>query len=465
MDWNDKTVTILGLGRSGIACARELAAKGCHLILSDTRATAEIAPLVADIDATDIRIEGGGHSSACLDADVIVISPGVPIDLPIVQAALADGVPVLGEMELAYLLRPELPYIAITGTNGKTTTTTLVGALLESAGIQCLVGGNIGTPLISMLRDPAEMIVAEVSSFQLETVETFRPKVAAFLNFTDDHLNRHGTRETYWQAKTRIFNAQTSDDWVVLNMDDPHVATLSGTLNAREFNFSLERPLGRGVYIQNDWIVVGSELGVLPVMPVSEIQLRGQHNLQNVLAAIAIAGALALKVEPVRNAVGRFAGVEHRIEPVRTVAEVQWVNDSKGTNYASSCQAIASFSEPLVLIAGGRDKGGAIQDWVEAIRKKVRHVVLMGEAAPYFERVLRQADFPELTPVKTLEEAVARARQIALPGEVVLFSPACTSFDLYNNYEERGRAFKSLVDALEPNAPATAESFAEGGAS
>lgn len=463
MDWNDKTVTVLGLGRSGLACARELAALGCRLILSDTRETEVLAPLVADLKAPEIRIEGGGHSSACLDADVIVISPGISIDLPIVQAALADGVPVLGELELAYRFRPNVPYVAITGTNGKTTTTTLVGELLKGAGITTLVGGNIGTPLMALLHEPADMIVAEVSSFQLETADTFRPKVAAFLNFSDDHLNRHGTREAYWGLKQRIFSNQGSDDWAVLNLDDPHVSVLSGTLAAREFNFSAQRSLSRGVYVHDDWIVVGSEMGVLPVMPVSEIQLRGKHNLENVLAAVAVAAALALHVEPVRRSIADFTGVEHRTEFVKRVNGVLWVNDSKGTNYASSLNAIEAFSEPLVLIAGGRDKGGAIQDWVEAIRRKVRHVVLMGEAAPYFERVLKQAGYIAYTPVKTLDEAVTAARALAAPGDVVLFSPACTSFDHFSNYEERGRAFKSLVHALQADAELPAGTRQSGG--
>jgi UDP-N-acetylmuramoylalanine--D-glutamate ligase len=456
VDWNNKTVTILGLGRSGLACARELAAMGCRLILSDTREADILAPLVGELADGDVRIEGGGHSSACLDADVIVISPGVPVDLPIVQAALADGVPVLGELELAYQLRSEVPYVAVTGTNGKTTTTSLVGELLKAAGVTTLVGGNIGTPLVSLLREPAEIIVAEVSSFQLETVETFRPKVAAFLNFTDDHLNRHGNRETYWEMKKRVFLNQTPEDWAVLNMDDPHVAALAGTLAAREFHFSAQRQLPRGVYVQDDWIVVGSELGVLPVLPLAEIQLRGRHNLENVLAAVGIAAALTLQVEPVRRAISTFKGVEHRTELVRRVADVLWVNDSKGTNYASSVKAIESFSESLVLIAGGRDKGGAIQEWVEAITRRVRHVVLMGEAAPYFERVLKQAGYTAFTPVKSLSEAVDAAREIARAGDVVLFSPACTSFDQFTSYEERGRAFKSLVNAFQDLADQTA---------
>ena len=230
MYWQDKKVTVLGLGRSGLACARELASLGARLSLGDLHPTEELMPLVADLPGPPPRVEGGGHSAACLDADVIVLSPGVSVDLPIIQATQADGVPVIGEIELAYQLRHDVPYVAITGTNGKTTTTTLVGEILKAAGLRAPVGGNIGTALVGLIHEPADALVVEVSSFQLETVHTFRPKVAALLNFTDDHLDRHGSREVYWAMKKRIFMNQEAEDWAVLNADDAMIATLNGQL-------------------------------------------------------------------------------------------------------------------------------------------------------------------------------------------------------------------------------------------
>lgn len=448
MYWENKKVTILGLGKSGLACAEELARLGCDLCLSDNRPTDDLLPLVAHLPPDRIRVEGGGHSGACLDADLILLSPGVSVELPIIQAAIADGVPVIGEMELAYQLRHDRPYVAITGTNGKTTTTTLVGEMLNQAGIQAPVGGNIGTPLVKLIHEPAEAFVLEVSSFQLETIHTFRPHVAAFLNFTDDHLDRHGSREVYFAMKQRIFENQEAEDWAVLNADDAAVASLEGKLRARVLLFSASKPLAAGIVVENDWILHRGAQGDAAVMPVAEIRLRGRHNLENVLAAVAIAVAMDVPVESIRKTVAAFDGVEHRIEPVATLDGVGWVNDSKGTNYDSTIKAIEAFSEPVILIAGGRDKGGAINPLTEAIRQRVRHTILIGEAAPYFERVLHAAGYQATSREEGLEAAVQAARAMARPGEIVLFSPACTSFDMFKNYEERGRVFKSLVHAL-----------------
>ncbi|HEY9722710.1 MAG TPA: UDP-N-acetylmuramoyl-L-alanine--D-glutamate ligase [Oscillatoriaceae cyanobacterium] len=448
MDWQNKKITILGLGRSGLASARALAELGALLCLSDSKPDAEIEAMVADLPRERVRIEGGGHSLASLDAEMLVLSPGVPVDLPIVQAAIADGVQVIGEIELAYLLRHDVPYVAITGTNGKTTTTTLVGELLNGCGMRAPVGGNIGVPLVDLVKAPADALVAEVSSFQLETIATFRPRVAAFLNFTDDHLNRHGTREVYWAMKCRIFENQTPDDTAVLNADDPAVASLEGKLKSRVILFSAVRPLAEGVVVENEWIVYRTASGPTPVMPVAEIQLRGRHNLENCLAGVAVAAALGLPFEGVRRVIAGFKAVEHRIEPVATVGGALFVNDSKGTNYDATVKAIEAFDEPLVLIAGGRDKGGAIDPLVEAIAKRVKHTVLVGEAAPYFERVLRAAGYSALTLADGFEAGVRAALDQAGTGDVVLFSPACTSFDMFKNYEERGRVYKSIVHQL-----------------
>jgi UDP-N-acetylmuramoylalanine--D-glutamate ligase len=341
-----------------------------------------------------------------------------------------------------------VPYVAITGTNGKTTTTTLVGEIVNQAGLKAPVGGNIGTPIVSLVHEPAEAYVIEVSSFQLETIHTFRPKVAAFLNFTDDHLNRHGTREEYLAMKKRVFENQEADDFAVLNADDPTVASLASHVRSQPLLFSAEKDLAAGVLVKDGWIIHRTASGDQPVMPVAEIQLRGRHNLENCLAAIAIAAALGLPFEAVRRTVAAFKGVEHRIEPVATLRGALYINDSKGTNYDSTVKAIEAYTEPLILIAGGRDKGGAINDLIEAIRQRVRHTVLVGEAAPYFERVLRAAGYEAITMAEDLPGAVKAASELAQAGDVVLFSPACTSFDMFKNYEERGRVYKSIVHAL-----------------
>ncbi|HEY9899659.1 MAG TPA: UDP-N-acetylmuramoyl-L-alanine--D-glutamate ligase [Pantanalinema sp.] len=445
-DWQDKRIAVLGIARSGIAVADALAAKGAQVILSDVRAASELSEVLAQVPE-GVKVETGGHSSACLDADLIIVSPGVPRNLSILQAAEADGVEVIGEIELAYRLS-RAPMIAITGTNGKTTTTSLVGEILKAAGLRAPVGGNIGQPLVALAEGDADYLVAEISSYQLETVRDLKPHVAVWINFSDDHLTRHGSREGYWEAKKRLFSNQGPEDWAVLNADDAAIAPLIGALGARTLAFSRTRPLESGVIVSDGWIVYRDNGVETPILPVADISLRGAHNLENCLAASAVGVALGLDPGVINEAIRAFKGVEHRIEPVLTLDGVAYFNDSKGTNYDSTVKAIDSFCEPLVLIAGGRDKGGAIAPMVEAICARVLHVVLLGEAAPTFERVLRAGGYEAITMAGDLEGAIREARAHAVPGGVVLFSPACASFDMFANYEERGRAFKAQVRRL-----------------
>ncbi len=445
-DWQDKKIAILGIARSGLACAAVLKGLGAEVILSDVRSAEDLAEILKTAPE-GVQIETGGHSSACLDADVIIVSPGVPKNLAILQAAEADGVEVIGEIELAYRLT-SAPIVAITGTNGKTTTTTLIGEILAAAGKHAPVGGNIGIPLVSLAQEPSDYLVAEVSSFQMETVSDFKPHVALWINFSDDHLNRHGSREAYWEAKKRLFAKQGPEDWAILNADDPAIQPLIGALTARTLAFSRRGELAEGVILADGQIVHRTPAGDTPIVSVAEIPLRGAHNLENCLAASAVGVALGLEPAAIARAIREFKAVEHRIEPVLTLEGVQYFNDSKGTNYDSTIKAIESFEEPLVLIAGGRDKGGAIDPLVTAISGRVAHVVLLGEAAPYFERVLRAGGYQEITMATDLAGAIREAHAHATQGGVVLFSPACTSFDMFNNYEERGRAFKALVHDL-----------------
>lgn len=443
MEISQKKVTVLGLGRSGIACARILHELGAKVTVSDLRGREELEAQISQLPS-DISIEVGGHASACLEAELIVVSPGVPADLPILQAAEADGVSVIGEVELAFQLA-EAPILGITGTNGKTTTTTLIGELLKAANRTVEVGGNIGTPLVSLAQTPCEMLVAEISSFQLETVSEFRPHIGVFLNFTDDHLNRHKTMECYFSLKRRLFAQQEAQDWAILNADDPRVAALEPELKAQVLMFSRLKPVTRGAFVQDGWINLVDGTDVIPVMPIEEIQLRGNHNLENCLAAACAGHAAGIPPVIIRDVFKAFQGVEHRCEPVARIDGALYINDSKGTNYDSTIKAIESYSEPVVLIAGGRDKGGAINPLVEAISAKVKHTVLLGEAAPYFERVLQASHYEPISRANSLRDAIETARAHAAPGDIVLFSPACTSYDMFANYEERGRAYKTIV--------------------
>ena len=459
MDWSDRSVAVIGMGRSGIAVARALFDLGARVYLSDSRTAEELADVLLQVPP-GVEVETGGHGDSISAADLIVVSPGVPKSLSILQAAEADGVEVIGEIELAFLLTAA-PVVAITGTNGKTTTTTLIGKILEEAGWDAPVGGNIGIPLVSLARQKVDALVAEVSSFQLETVVTFRPHVAVWLNFSDDHLNRHGSREVYWELKKRLFANQRDHDYAVLNADDPAIAPIAGELAAQVMLFSRSSTLARGICIEdrapggglgtNEKWIVWKRAGVtVPIVPVSAIRLRGEHNLENCLAATGAALALGIGIPAIARAIAGFGGVEHRIEPVRTLNGIQWFNDSKGTNYDSTVKAINAFFEPLVLIAGGRDKGGAIAPLIEAVSRRVTHTVLLGEAAPYFERLLRADGYEAITVAPDLEGAILAAREHAQEGGVVLFSPACTSFDMFKNFEERGTVFKGLVMGLQP---------------
>lgn len=450
MDWQNKRVAVLGLGKSGLAIAKVLAGKGARVIASDSRSREELQDMAALLPE-GVDLEAGSHANACIEADLIVVSPGVPSTLPVLQAAEADGVEVIGEIELAYRVGQAghgAPIVAITGTNGKTTTTTLTGEIFKAAGLNAPVGGNIGHPLVLLAEEPADWLIAEVSSFQLETVYEFRPTIAAWLNFTDDHLNRHGTREAYFAAKKRIFAKQGAEDWAIVNADDPALAPLIDSLPARVLPFSLNGAIAQGVVVSDGWIVWRQEDDEVPVAPVADIQLRGAHNLENCLAATAMALAAGIAPGIIALALREFRAVEHRIEPVAVIDGALWYNDSKGTNYDSTIKAIDSFSEPLVLIAGGRDKGGAITPLIDAIASRVTHTVLIGEAAPYFERVLRAAGYEAISMAADLPSALAEARAHAVTGGVVLFSPACASFDMFRNYEERGRLFKQHVLAL-----------------
>jgi UDP-N-acetylmuramoylalanine--D-glutamate ligase len=359
-------------------------------------------------------------------------------------------VPIVGELELGWRAM-EAETIAITGTNGKTTTTALTGALLAEQPRPVLVAGNIGTPVTAHAgtfpRDG--LLVAEVSSFQLETIDTFQPRVAAVLNVTPDHLDRHGSFEAYLEAKARIFRNQAWSDGAVLNADDPATSALAARTRARIIWFSRRRPLDHGVFVTSDgWVSAKLNGHVEAICPLAEIQLRGQHNVENVLAATACALWLGVGVDAIRRAIGRFRGVEHRIEFVRDLRGVQFYNDSKGTNVASTIKALESFGEPVVLIAGGKGKGQDFAPLAEMARGRVAHAVVIGEDGAKVGAALGAVRIPVST-AGSMQAAIETARALARPGDVVLLSPACASFDMFDNFEHRGEVFKKLVGALD----------------
>jgi len=445
-----RRVTVVGLARSGVAAARLLRAAGAEVTGTDVKPLAALGREVAALREAGVRLlTNGGGGGAFEGAVLVVVSPGVPLDSPQLAPARAAGLPIIGELELGWRAM-EADTIAITGTNGKTTTTALTGALLAEQPRPVLVAGNIGTPLaVGALGFPPDgIVVAEVSSFQLETIDTFQPRVAAVLNVTPDHLDRHGSFDAYVEAKARIFRNQTPADCAVLNADDPAAAALASRTRARVLWFSRRRPLEHGVFVREGWIAARLNGHVEEICPLAEMQLRGQHNVENALAATAGGLWLGLGAAAIRRAIGRFRGVEHRIEFVRDLRGVQFYNDSKGTNVASTVKALESFDERVVLIAGGKGKGQDFAPLAETARGRVAHVVVIGDDGPKIATALAAVGIP-VSAAPTMHAAIDAARAQAGRGDVVLLSPACASFDMFDNYEHRGDVFKKLVGALD----------------
>ncbi len=444
-----RTVSVVGLARSGVAAARLIRRLGGRVLASDSGPLGALSPEARQLEREGCRLWGGGHPDTAFEAaELVVVSPGVPLALPALATVRARGVPIIGELELGWRVM-EADLIAITGTNGKTTTTALAGELLNKDVRPTLVAGNIGTPLSDHALDfPADgIVVAEVSSFQLETTALFRPRVAAVLNLTPDHLDRHGSFERYVEAKTRIFANQTAADCAVLNFDDPVTASLASRVAGRRLWFSREKPLEHGVFIRDGWIVAKLNGRVEPIGPAGEIALRGRHNVENVLAATACVLWTGMAPEAIRRGIAGFRGVAHRIEWVRDDRGVVFYNDSKGTNVASTIKALESFTEPVILIAGGVGKGQDFSPLGDAARGRVRHAILIGADHDKLRGPLAAAG-ASIEEAASMEEAVGRARAVARVGDAVLLSPACASFDMFQNYEHRGLAFKAAVRAL-----------------
>jgi UDP-N-acetylmuramoylalanine--D-glutamate ligase len=441
-----KTVSVVGLARSGVAAARLLRRVGGNVLASDAADRGALSPEARALEREGCAVWTGGHPDAAFaGAELVVVSPGVPLTLPALVRVRARGVPIVGELELAWRAM-EADVIAITGTNGKTTTTALTGELLRGQVRPVLVGGNIGTPLSEHALDfPADgIVVAEASSFQLESTALFRPRVAAVLNITPDHLDRHGSLERYVEAKARILANQTEADCAVLNADDPGAAALAARARGRVLWFSRTRQEIPGVFVDGAFIAARLNGHVERICPVSEIALPGRHNLENALAATACVLWTGMAPEAIRRGLAAFRGVAHRIERVREEGGVVYYNDSKGTNVDSTIKALESFAEPIVLIAGGKGKGQDFAPLTAAARGRVHHAVLIGEDKDRLRGPLEAAG-AAVEIARSMEAAVRAARAAARPGDVVLLSPACASFDMFDNFEHRGDVFRAAV--------------------
>ena len=449
LDLVDKRVLVVGLGKSGVASALFLKSRGALVTVSDSKPEAELRDEILLLLEHGITVETGGHGERTFRGqDLIVVSPGVPADAPQLAQARMLGEAIIGEIELAArFLAGHI--VAITGANGKTTTTSLAGEIVAAGKFATLVGGNIGTAAISLVdrAGPATWTVLEVSSFQLETIVEFRPRIAVILNITPDHLDRHKTFDNYVNAKARVFENQRADDFTVLNAADSTTAGLSERTRAQLFWFSRKKEIEKGAFVRGERIYFRNGHNEREILPLAEVPLKGGHNLENVLAAVSIGMLVGCKPEQIRHAVRMFKAVEHRLEFVARVAEVDYYNDSKATNVDATIKALESFPANVHLILGGKDKGSDYTVLHELLRQRVKRVYTIGAAAAKIESQIQGA--AEVLRAETLENAVRLAGAAAAAGDVVLLAPACASFDQFQSYEHRGRVFKETVHSLE----------------
>jgi UDP-N-acetylmuramoylalanine--D-glutamate ligase len=447
IDVKGKRVLVVGLGKSGVASALFLEKRGARVAVSDAKTEEQLPQEIPLLLDHGISVESGHHGERTFrDQDLIVISPGVPFDVPQLVQARALGIPVIGEVELAArVLKGKI--VAITGSNGKTTTTALAGEILAAGGRKTLVGGNIGTPAISFVEASTDdtWIVLEISSFQLETIETFHPRIAVVLNVTPDHLDRHYTFENYAAAKARILENQTADDFAVLNADNAPSVAMAAKAKAPVYWFSRLKEMERGAFTRGERILWRDGKTEREIMPVSEISLKGSHNVENALAGVSVGMLAGIEPAQIRTAIAAFKAVEHRLEYVATVSGVEYYNDSKATNVDATIKALESFPGRIHLILGGKDKGSDYSLLNPLLKERVKRVYTIGAAAAKIESQVRGA---EVVSAATLGNAVKRASESATPGDVVLLAPACASFDQFDSYEHRGRTFKEQVRRL-----------------
>ncbi|PYT04061.1 MAG: UDP-N-acetylmuramoyl-L-alanine--D-glutamate ligase [Acidobacteria bacterium] len=462
MDLEGKKVLVVGLARSGVAVARLVASRGATVVANDIKHEAELREAAGELRKLGVMLSLGSHpESLFLNADLIVLSPGVPADLEPLRLARAAGIEIISEPEMAgRLLRGRM--IGVTGSNGKTTVTTLIGELMRAAGAEVIVGGNIGTPLTGLIEKSTNQTwtVAELSSFQLEIIDSLRVHVAVVTNITPDHLDRHGSFENYVKAKHRVFLNQTEEDRAVLNGQDRGVADMVAKLGipSREVYFSSRGPetlagTAAAVYARDGNIcttMLADRDGEVEVIGVDEIAVPGMHNVENVMTALAATfcamGARAGDLPALREAIRRFKGVEHRIEYVAEIDGIRFYNDSKATNVDSTVKALEAFERNIIVILGGKDKGSDYSVLAQLVRDRVKNIVLIGAAS---DKIAEQLEGTRpMTRARSMQDAVLRAMEVATPGDIVLLAPACASFDMFDNYEHRGRMFKEAVYKL-----------------
>ncbi len=451
MNLKNKNILLVGLAKTGISTIKHLNKLGAKVVVNDIKDKNKLKGILDELsDLNNVEYILGYHPENVDDIDMAVVSPGVPLDLPFILKLKSKNIEIIGEVELAYRLSQNPMFIGITGTNGKTTTTSLVGEIFKKANIDTYIVGNIGNPVIDTVDTANEnsVLVTELSSFQLESIDTFKPHVSAILNFTEDHLNRHHTMEAYMEAKARIFKNQDEKDFCILNYDNEDVKSLSDNVEAKKIFFSRKKSLDCGIYLDEDNNIIINIDKKIKLLNKDELSLPGNHNLENCMAAAAIAYVSNIDIDVIREVLKTFAGVEHRQEFVRNLNGIMFVNDSKATNPDSSIKAIESYNRPIILIAGGMDKQSSFDEFLDVAKENVYALVLLGETAQRIKECAQNKGFNNIRIVKDMKEAVNASYQIAKDGDVVLLSPACASWDMYKSFEVRGIDFKDNVHNL-----------------
>ncbi len=449
MIFRDKNVLILGLAISGVSTAKALNKLGANIIITDMKKEDELSQYIDDLNGINIKYILGCNDVNLDNICLIVKSPGIPLEIPLINKAKEKGIEVITDIELAYRISKN-QFVAITGTNGKTTTTALTGELFRNANKDCHVTGNIGVGILWEIVNSSEddVFVIEASSFQLESTKTFKPKVSVITNITPDHINWHKSFDNYINAKKKVLLNQEKDDFTILNYDDPILREISKEVKSKLVFFSADNKLDFGVYVEGDYIVVNNGSDIEKVIRYKDIKIPGKHNLQNSLAAVAIGWCMGINFNIIEKTLKEFEGVEHRIEFVENIDGIKFYNDSKGTNPDASIQALKALDNPIILIAGGMDKGGSFEEFVEYFDDKVKSLILLGETATKIKDTAINKGFSNIYIVGNMKEAVQKSFEMANNGDSVLLSPACASWDMFSDYEERGNVFKNEVRSL-----------------
>ena len=441
----NRNITVIGMGVTGIAVANFLADRQARVTLIDQRRREQLANVESKLNPT-VKTAFETFTPS-VHTDYVILSPGVDIDSPFIKEIKENDIPIMSEIELASRFN-RTPIISITGTNGKTTTTTLTGKLLDAGGKQVRVGGNIGVPFISLVGDdPLDFLLLEISSFQLEAIKQFRPKIAAILNISPDHLDRHKTFQRYATIKGNLSANQTVEDFLILNADDPEVLKLGDRRSVTKLFFSRERDVGQGAWIEKGTIWVRTANGSFEICEVQSLQQIMQWQVENVLAAVTVAALTHIAPQVIAQTLKEFSGLEHRLEWVRSYRGVDYINDSKGTNVGSVIKSLHSIERPLILIFGGQDKESDFSPLIVFFKNRVKYLILIGGTRPKIKRFLN--GIPPFEEAETLDAAVQRASEIAVPGDTVLLSPGCASFDMFKDYADRGNRFKKLVRQID----------------